>query len=302
MRFSRLAVCLLPALVALPTAAAGAALVNASFETVEPTSQAHPQTFGDWSGDSSAIVQSEQSLTPADGAQMLRFRDTVSGGTGGIDSAVWQLVDVSGLGLQTSGRRATAIASVLFNRTGASYPTFWLSLESYSGGAEGFDSATALLEMKMQIQADDLVGTWQEAFVCLMLPSETTYVAVELVTYKGQGGGGTSPEFPGSYADDVRLVFYTNDDFEADADGSGDVGAGDYALWAAQFGQTGGRLSADFDHSCDVGAADYALWASHFGRTNPAQSAAVPEPATWMLALGALGTLLAWRGLARPAK
>lgn len=47
-----------------------------------------------------------------------------------------------------------------------------------------------------------------------------------------------------------------------DANGDGLVGAPDYALWAAQFGQTGVDLSADFDRSGDVGLADYAIWAA----------------------------------------
>ncbi len=83
-----------------------------------------------------------------------------------------------------------------------------------------------------------------------------------------------------------------------DANGDGFVGAADYALWAAQFGQTGAGLSADFDGNGSVGAGDYALWAANFGSsaTPPggaamnAGSQSVPEPSS--LALAGLGAVL----------
>ncbi len=86
-----------------------------------------------------------------------------------------------------------------------------------------------------------------------------------------------------------------------DANGDCSVGAADYALWAAQFGQSGPSLSADFDQNGSVGAGDYALWAANFGHTcPPAANAAgsnVPEPRTaalFGLAMGALA-ICRWR-------
>lgn len=52
-----------------------------------------------------------------------------------------------------------------------------------------------------------------------------------------------------------------------DANRDGAVGAADYAIWAAQFGQTGPDLAADFDANGEVGAADYTIWAANFGKT-----------------------------------
>ncbi len=77
-----------------------------------------------------------------------------------------------------------------------------------------------------------------------------------------------------------------------DANFDCEVGAADYALWAAQFGQRG-SLSADFDGNGSVGAGDYALWAANFGKTcpSPGGGAAVPEPASWCLALCGLVAL-----------
>ncbi len=80
-----------------------------------------------------------------------------------------------------------------------------------------------------------------------------------------------------------------------DANGDCSVGAADYALWAAQFGQTGAGLSADFDGSASVGTGDYALWAANFGNTCPAGVANVPEPSGGALAVGALLLSGLWR-------
>ncbi len=75
------------------------------------------------------------------------------------------------------------------------------------------------------------------------------------------------------------------------------VGAADYALWAAQFGQSGPDLSADFDGNGSVGAGDYALWAANFGNSCPPTGASVPEPSTLvLLVLGAVALLAARRG------
>lgn len=91
-----------------------------------------------------------------------------------------------------------------------------------------------------------------------------------------------------------------------DANGDGLVGAADYAIWAAQFGQTASGLSADFDGNGSVGGGDYTLWAANFttgaggaqgatggaGSAAAAFSASVPEPAAgWLLALGSLALL-----------
>lgn len=76
-----------------------------------------------------------------------------------------------------------------------------------------------------------------------------------------------------------------------DANGDCTVGAADYAIWAAQFGQSGEGLAGDFDGSGEVGVGDYALWAANFGKTCSATTP-VPEPnAATLLALGAAATL-----------
>lgn len=83
-----------------------------------------------------------------------------------------------------------------------------------------------------------------------------------------------------------------------DANGDGVVGTADYAIWAANFGQSGGDIPGDFDGNGSVGASDYALWAANFGKTLDG-GANVPEPSAGLLAAAAAMILAATR-LRRP--
>lgn len=66
-----------------------------------------------------------------------------------------------------------------------------------------------------------------------------------------------------------------------DANGDGQVGTADYAIWAATFGQTGVGLAADFDGNGEVGSGDYTLWAANFGAgTEGAGAARAPSALT----------------------
>ncbi len=92
------------------------------------------------------------------------------------------------------------------------------------------------------------------------------------------------------------LVLITSPPLVGDADGDGTVGAGDYVIWAATFGQTGEGLAADFDANGAIGSGDYALWAANFGKTLPQGGGNVPEPATlWLGLVGGLAVLGIYR-------
>lgn len=80
-----------------------------------------------------------------------------------------------------------------------------------------------------------------------------------------------------------------------DLNGDCQVGAADYAVWAAQFGQSGAALAGDADGDGQVGLGDYALWAANFGKTCPPEGAEVPEPSALILAGGAAVCLLLGR-------
>lgn len=76
-----------------------------------------------------------------------------------------------------------------------------------------------------------------------------------------------------------------------DANFDGLVDGADYTIWADHFLQTGQSfVTGDFTGDGLVDGSDYTIWADNF---NPGalHAAAVPEPATWALALSAIGTL-----------
>lgn len=105
---------------------------------------------------------------------------------------------------------------------------------------------------------------------------------------------------PGIGSINVAGEFRLMPSLVGDANGDCTVGAADYALWAAQFGQSGLDLSADFDCNGSVGAGDYALWAANFGNTCSPEASHVPEPANMVLAVSGLAVVLACRrGVAR---
>lgn len=72
-----------------------------------------------------------------------------------------------------------------------------------------------------------------------------------------------------------------------DINRDGHVDAGDYTLWADNFGPGTGWASGDLNGNAETEAGDYTLWADNFG-TGPNDApglspVAVPEPATMML-------------------
>lgn len=98
-------------------------------------------------------------------------------------------------------------------------------------------------------------------------------------------------------AENFRLALFADLYPLGDATEDDQVGAADYVVWAASFGATGSPadLLADFNFDGQVGAADYAVWAANFGARGRGAAAAVPEPASGLLALAAVVLGLAWR-------
>src|SRR6056297_3298736 len=81
-----------------PSACSGGLLANGGVEQgVGSYSFAFPTTFGVWGGDDRTITGAENGITPADGAQMLRFDTTGTPPLRFFSSDVWQLVDLSGI-------------------------------------------------------------------------------------------------------------------------------------------------------------------------------------------------------------
>jgi hypothetical protein len=65
------------------------------------------------------------------------------------------------------------------------------------------------------------------------------------------------------------------------------VDGADLAVWQGSYENTGANLPADGDDDGDVDGADFLIWQANLGAPSGGGAAAVPEPASWLLALGA---------------
>ena len=77
----------------------------------------------------------------------------------------------------------------------------------------------------------------------------------------------------------------------------GKVDAADYTRWRDSLGQSGVVLAADGDGDGQIDAGDYTVWKSNFGESigGGGSVAAVPEPQTLLLLLGAVASLCCGR-------
>lgn len=91
----------------------------------------------------------------------------------------------------------------------------------------------------------------------------------------------------------------TNELLLGDYDANGKVDSADFDVWQGTFGTSTGSRPADGNVNGIVDTADYVIWRKNFGSSvfsSPASSAAVPEPAAWMLlAVAAIGMLVNFR-------
>jgi hypothetical protein len=115
-----------------------------------------------------------------------------------------------------------------------------------------------------------------------------------MLTFAVSGVGDSS--FTGSHAEDgtyeLRLQIQSTA-VPGDYNENNVVDAADYAVWRNTLNQSGPNLPADGDGDGTVDNDDYGVWRSHFGQTAASgataglpssANAAVPEPATWLLA------------------
>jgi hypothetical protein len=181
---------------------------NPGFETVESVDDGLPATFGNWSGDLAAIVTAENGITPNEGSRMIRFTATFETGPGGISSDIWQLVDMSPFSAEIALGTATVSWSASFNRVAdiESEPQFAVSIRAFSGLPAAFPTIanSPLASDVTFLMSDADPGTWETITTNLLLPSETTYVAV-LVAARETLSDSESNEFVGHYADQAQV-------------------------------------------------------------------------------------------------
>ncbi|HAL45303.1 MAG: hypothetical protein A2Y12_06470 [Planctomycetes bacterium GWF2_42_9] len=192
-------------------------IANPGFETPESTSGSWPGSFGDWNGDSSAIVGTTYGIVPAEGSKMLQFVGTGLSSSGGADSCqVLQLINVSSYQTLISAGKAKAILSASFNRVAGDSQIdtkYNLSVMGYNGSASTFPSRwntygfSGALGVKHagDYYLDALTSTWETISVEYTLPVGTTFIAIQICMSEDVYNDYNLPEFDGHFVDAVSL-------------------------------------------------------------------------------------------------
>ena len=189
------------------SAASATLVINPGFETLEST-LGRPSSYGDWGDNVSQIVTAENGVTPHDGSRMLKFIATGPAGPDvGGGSSVYQLLDLSSFAAAIASGQAQVTASAFFNRAFAGVETdtqFVIGLTAYSGSPAAFPGfPTPLATATVSLFSDGDALTWEMLETSLLLPTDTTYVALLLAAAENVVNQNTSPEFDGHYADAV---------------------------------------------------------------------------------------------------
>lgn len=201
-------------LLALQASVFGANLaVNAGFETSETTSGGWPSSYDNWNGDYSAIVGTTSGVSPYDGSKMLQFKGTSFSGAGSsTTSTVFQLIDISAYTSLVASGKAIANVSTYFNRVTGDAQTdtvFDFDILAYNGSVSTFASrweygtyssalATAYTD---GLYTDSSVQTWEVLSASLVLPTNTTFLAIGVKASEDIYNDYSSTEFDGHFAD-----------------------------------------------------------------------------------------------------
>ncbi len=196
-----------------------AALVNPSFETGESTQNGWPSAYGDWSGDGSQITTTENGITPVDGTRMLKFEYAdlyTTGASGASGSQVVQLVDMSSYSEAIAAGQVHVSASAQFNRVAGDTQTdtaFAVKIIACEGDPADFSSVmhnhSWLFCYISDLSSDDDPNTWETltaiTTIDAPLPTNTDYIAVEIMAIENIVNDTSGTEFDGHYADNVSL-------------------------------------------------------------------------------------------------
>ncbi|MGI9455437.1 MAG: LamG-like jellyroll fold domain-containing protein, partial [Aeoliella sp.] len=182
----------------------------------------------------------------------------------------------------------------LINGTGDDFDLNFIELLSESGSL--VDASWSSLDS----QGTD-GGAWQENNPSASALTETNFGGATTLADGSQFNLGQAFNTSGTqdivarFGTDLGLLNVTEieevEGLPGDYNGNNVVDAADYTIWRNTLGSTT-DLRADGDENGTVEAADYTLWKNNFGNTSGSltASAAVPEPATAILALiGLLG-------------
>ena len=185
-------------------------ITNPGFEQTEGTF-AYPHQYGDWSGDNSTIVSNSDGIEPYEGSQMLKFRYSgwESYAQDAFSSQVYQLIDISAYSSLIASGNAVVKASAYFNRVAYDNETdtqFYVWIMALTGSPAGFNASSNILDdVTEYFETDSYLDTWEKGEAELILPANTTYVAICIAANENIYNDITGVEFDGHYADSVSL-------------------------------------------------------------------------------------------------
>jgi hypothetical protein len=193
-------------------------VVNPGFETAENTSGGPSGVYGDWNGDYSAIVGATSGITPMGGSKMLQFKGTSHNDSGSGNSCeLFQIIDITTYLPLVSSGNAVATASAYFNRVTGDDETdtaFNFILMAYDGSPSTFPSrwnsstydSALTYSSAGGLLSDGLVGTWERLDAPILnLPTNTTFLVIDLHSYEDVFNDYSYPEFDGHFADNVSV-------------------------------------------------------------------------------------------------
>jgi len=156
-------------------------------------------------------------INPMGGLKMLQFLGTNTGGAGSTNTSdIFQIIDVSSYSALIASGNAVAKASVYFNRVAGDAQTdtkFGIGILAYDGSPSTFPSRFSASTYNSAITydhvknfySDGLLGTWEKCEMTLNLPTNTTFIVVNLNLAEEVYNDPSYPEFDGHFADNVSL-------------------------------------------------------------------------------------------------
>jgi hypothetical protein len=184
--------------------------VDGGFESAATPALNLPNTPGVWAGDMTTNVTAQNSITPFEGARMIRFDAATSNGGmyGPIGSEIWQIVDLGQAINEDSIFQADAEA--WFNRIAGEEgidTQFSIVLSAYCGDPADFSTMWMNAELSLVegfAYTDSNVESWEVATASMIIPEAADFLVLRITATENVYDDNES-EFWGHYADAVSL-------------------------------------------------------------------------------------------------
>ncbi|MHC4288841.1 MAG: PEP-CTERM sorting domain-containing protein, partial [Planctomycetota bacterium] len=189
-------------------------VTNPGFEISENTDNEYPNTYGNWEGDISEIVTNENGITPLEGSKMLHFIYAAGdyGAHSTIASQVRQIIDVSGYSDMIASGNAKANLSAYFNRILGDAQTdtkFSVRIDAFEGQISNYVNLARdqeqLAYSRGEMFTDSDTSTWEMAATQLLIPTNTDFLAIQVLAIEDVYNDTFGTEFDGHYCDMVTL-------------------------------------------------------------------------------------------------